>query len=217
MGGRGGHGRLRDGRPGPVQVQVPGRPAAHQGEVPAARPDQGEHVLLDAGGLRGVLDGLRRLVRAGVRAVDLHPRDGPRGGLVAIRRPRHRAAVHPRPRGGDPPPAVVHQPEGGRPRRPGRADLGLRGRPGLRRGLCRHGLSAVGRPGPGRSLDQPLQPHADLAARRLSGVPQPDPLAAMAGGHGGRHGLGLHRGRDADPGDGGSRTGKSSRTARPGS
>ena len=36
---------------------------------------------------------------------------------------------------------------------------------------------------------------ADLAARRRPGVPQPDPPAALAGGHGGRHGLGLHRGR----------------------
>ena len=59
--------------------------------------------------------------------------------------------------------------------------------------------------GAGRGLDQPVQPDSVLAARRLEGVPQPDPTAAMAGGHRGRLRLDLHGGRIARHRDGGRR------------
>ena len=81
-----------------LEIQVPRRLHAHQGQVSFTWTYQGQHVLLDVPLAGGLLDRFRLEVRAGAGRLHLYSRDGPCCSAATVRLPGHGSDVYPGPR-----------------------------------------------------------------------------------------------------------------------
>src|SRR6266545_6786683 len=161
--------RLRRDRLVPLEVQNCYRLHPHEGKAAAPRLHESRDAVLDGAVRRSVLAGIRLEVGARRCRVHLRARDGARRDAAAFRDPGHGTDVSARNRSGHSQPILSDR--RGRPgtRRSRGANLGSWSRAYVLLHLPADGSPRMGRAGGDRSVDQPFQPDAGVAARRAHG------------------------------------------------